>query len=137
MCREKSALISSHLAPIGSPLRVQGKGFPCVHFLLARRITPACAGKSIPVTRIAFFFQDRPCVCRDKLLWQRSLGLHKGSPLRVQGKAERLHEGSGNQGITPACAGKRFSCVKPFSPYQDHPCVCREKSYRVQFYSAY
>ena len=51
-----------------------------------------------------------------------------GSPPRVRGKEEVVVYTEPENGITPACAGKRlcYSCV--LESFGDHPRVCGEKS---------
>ena len=51
-----------------------------------------------------------------------------GSPPRMRGKEVGV-SGDGLQlGITPACAGKRKSCVAQKTSAWDHPRMCGEKS---------
>ena len=47
MCGEKAANFRAECGPRGSPPRVRGKVHVCHCSLIRRRITPACAGKSV------------------------------------------------------------------------------------------
>ena len=76
--------------------------------LADQRITPACAGKSLPNSAHQQRWQDHP---------------------RLRGE-KTLHCGGRNTetGITPACAGKRIQKLC-FSAYRrDHPRLRREKT---------
>ena len=88
MCREKSCLTVWVVGDIGSPLSVQGKVESIGIRQNQLRITPACAGKSVPPSTINFVSEDHPCVCREKLISNPNLYLMGGSPLRVQGKEQ-------------------------------------------------
>ena len=71
------------------------------------RITPAYAGKRHIEPLLAQFPRDHPCVCGEKLSLPRKARNHRGSPLRMRGKAY-------------------LSTPIPAYP-TDHPCVCGEK----------
>ena len=51
----------------------------------------------------------------------------RGSPPRVRGKADPKKHRTRQAGITPACAGKRFSGLLRKAGKWDHPRVCGEK----------
>ena len=103
-----------------------------------RRITPACAGKTIQAHITFIDYKDHPRVCGENGKAEENQSPQIGSPPRVRGKRNYLlscksHLGSpprvrGKQGnpdkavflarITPACAGKtlwkwRISVVDP------------------------
>ena len=48
----------------------------------------------------------------------------------MRGKAVLAVEKRGHTGITPAYAGKRYSCKRPHFPMWDHPRICGEKGTR-------
>ncbi len=127
MCGEK--LLPASIIPphVGSPPRVRGK--VSIHHLPEnqRRITPACAGKSVACGLNCIFIKDHPRVCGEKQCSSVCKGSHLGSPPRVRGKARNAIWRAVSGGITPACAGK--SCFPPrFSiARKDHPRVCGEK----------
>ena len=105
MCREKFVCVNYLKQRLGSPLRVQGKDEKKVEYTLAKRITPACAGKRILPPKLNTLPRNHPCVCREK---------------EESGKEDQYR-------ITPACAGKSYIEGGSRRPLQDHPCVCREK----------
>ena len=128
VCGEKlqSTLFSTHIQ--GSPPRVRGKGTFRLTFHQSRRITPACAGKSVISSNPKYNAEDHPRVCGEKSFLRlfRRRGL--GSPPRVRGKdlADDSPESTGR--ITPACAGKRKVPHKKIVKIGDHPRVCGEKT---------
>ena len=106
VCREKRNKFQFAKLELGSPLRVQGKANIYSISSSDQRITPACAGKSMLVSKYRRHFEDHPCVCREKPLTYVSLVALLGSPLRVQGKAFSCSQRRSCSRITPACAGK-------------------------------
>ena len=91
----------------GSPPRVRGK--VCAESMVVppAGITPACAGKRKSCTIRGSLARDHPRVCGEKtLLFARSQTM-TGSPPRVRGKVHADVLRRFDQGITPACAGKR------------------------------
>ena len=107
---------------------MRGKEYPTIQNRLMWRITPACAGKRTGAFHYPVVSRDHPRVCGEKRcsIWQILNCI--GSPPRVRGKVVP----SGNictvSGITPACAGKSFSCFKSNTFKWDHPRVCGEKA---------
>ena len=65
------------------------------------------------------------CGEKCKLLCNIPEGL--GSPPRVRGKAQYRLQDTRQNGITPACAGKRPGADLGHTLDQDHPRVCGEK----------
>ena len=112
-----------------------------------KRITPACAGKSVASTWGNALTRDHPRVCGEKLIqtaaglaawgspprvrgkeaYGNSVNPYQGSPPRVRGKESALRPASGSKGITPACAGKSRTEYKQALDEKDHPRVCGEK----------
>ena len=94
----------------GSPPRVREKLVSGNKRLECYRITPACAGKTNRTPSHLRAVEDHPRVC-GKNLWvstqPRSL---LGSPPRVREKLLKQITLQALDGITPACAGKTFSC---------------------------
>ena len=88
---EKSAkrLVCRSLA--GSPPRVRGKVDRVAQHHVQNRITPACAGKSLPVGAVIGIFGDHPRVCGEKRARGCTKVDKKGSPPRARGKACRPH----------------------------------------------
>ena len=112
------------------------------------RITPACAGKSLPRKPEWRMCRDHPRVCGEKIPAEIILRPIRGSPPRVRGKVSSTCRLISAIGITPACAGKgsadSFACggggITPACAgkkkwprglrtlSRDHPRVCGEKA---------
>ena len=111
---------------------MRGKPHGNVLHGFSRGITPADAGKTIPISMLSFVLQDHPRGCGEN----DDVGIcgarPPGSPPRMRGKL--LFGGAcGIQyGITPADAGKTpFIFVKRFYT-QDHPRGCGENGHQLQ-----
>ncbi len=70
-------------------------------------------------------------MCGEKILKRRLLDGRTGSPPRVRGKVMFSAQGTGDGGITPACAGKRGDRSDEWLYGEDHPRVCGEKQRRL------
>ena len=88
---------------------------------------PRVRGKVVLSCWCLGFYQDHPRVCGEKLNHDRVPGVGKGSPPRVRGKASAPYKKPTMEGITPACAGKRWDASHRESLSGDHPRVCGEK----------
>ena len=86
---------------------MRGKAEPERLRQLSGGITPAYAGKSSGSTLMARLVRDHPRVCREKGITLIPLLSGLGSPPRVRGKAGLAGLDSGDEGIAPACAGKK------------------------------
>ena len=147
MCGEQG-MKSAWLSPLeGSPPRVRGTAYERVGLLLLGRITPACAGNSMPRwvshpwrgspprvrgTAVGLLQRhegggDHPRVCGEQNTETGLAGWIWGSPPRVRGTDVRYARDSALDGITPACAGNRFRPVPPGGLLWDHPRVCGEQ----------
>ena len=93
-------------------------------------ITPACAGKSGPVSCGARPSWDHPRMCGEKSSSAASSKDWSGSPPHVRGKVEKSKIMELRKGITPACAGKSAApeTLRPRS--EDHPRMCGEKPFK-------
>ena len=131
MCGEKENKGSRRHDKLGSPPRVRGKGFlpACPRF--RSRITPACAGKSSILDYMGIPTKDHPRVCGEKGYFRSSDCLRVGSPPRVRGKDAAVRHTLPDDGITPACAGKRNCGCVPVMGRWDHPRVCGEKLIQI------
>ena len=111
----------------GSPPHMQGKvgtNGGCNQIV---GITPAYAGKRFSCKSGEKQVGDHPRVCGEKGTWLNPASLFRGSPPRMRGKVAALHLGDGEDGITPAYAGKRaHGCICERYSW-DHPRVCGEK----------
>ena len=128
VCGEKDEGWNGLAAKGGSPPRVRGKAHLHYNCRRARRITPACAGKSVSARRICRSFQDHPRVCGEKRGDYVNRFSLRGSPPRVRGKVSLVPWKTPFVRITPACAGKRPRRQSPPSVPEDHPRVCGEKN---------
>ena len=91
-------------------------------------ITPAYAGKSITVMLHTSSPEDHPRVCGEKCCLQGPYLRRLGSPPRVRGKVRLRLTYYTPSGITPACAGKRYTSTDARYRARDHPRVCGEKN---------
>ena len=94
MCGEKVTPILPLTVTLGSPPRVRGEDGLNPQFPQHVRITPACAGRSIPYLKLKSLKEDHPRVCGEKVY---GCSIHP------------VHDR-----ITPACAGRR----KPIDIYR-------------------
>ena len=76
---------------------------------IAKRITPAYAGKSFSVRLMGIQLQDHPRLCGEKFRPRHFLHLLSGSPPPMRGKATFHVSRNTTPRITPAYAGKRNS----------------------------
>ena len=129
MCGEKALAGFDNAMPTGSPPHVRGKGCDFPGCVGAQGITPACAGKRFGFQYIKDFMGDHPRMCGEKALAGFDNAMPTGSPPHVRGKGCDFPGCVGAQGITPACAGKRFGFqyIKDFMG--DHPRMCGEKEF--------
>ena len=130
VCGEKPISLGCNRLRLGSPPRVRGKEMADIKLSWEERITPACAGKSIPSFFPLCLIWDHPRVCGEKQKICAYLHHAIGSPPRVRGKGHRDLRIRERPGITPACAGKSFRCCSKILCYKDHPRVCGEKCIR-------
>ena len=127
VCGEKRKKGAVPAPSPGSPPRMRGKGPQHLPPALQNGITPAYAGKSFGSFCFLSFRQDHPRVCGEK---QAAVALPQpvlGSPPRMRGKVELVHQTEGKVGITPACAGKSSHQHGAGRWRRDHPRVCGEK----------
>ena len=105
----------------GSPPHARGRLTPFSGRPVDKRITPACAGKTVRQFVADRTFRDHPRM-RGEDLW-RKLGrtLILGSPPHARGRRSSRQSASDLRGITPACAGKTVWLSAPKVPIVDHP----------------
>ena len=93
----------------GSPPHARGKGSLAADSLGARGITPACAGKSRQGSLGGACGWDHPRMRGEKPVFVAADRSPVGSPPHARGKdGVSIHDLS-RRGITPACAGKRYT----------------------------
>ena len=131
VCGEKPFRSNHSTTSEGSPPRVRGKARLHTQLDDQGRITPACAGKSIPRRNQNYQYQDHPRVCGEKIPCAPMLVKFRGSPPRVRGKVMKEQQRDGSMRITPACAGKRVVHYRINRCGQDHPRVCGEKTKKI------
>ena len=95
--------------------------------MLYHRITPAYAGKSLPLLSSMCISEDHPRLCGEKGSSVPGGDCFWGSPPPMRGKGELPCPVNGLNGITPAYAGKSFFDDPPKSLFEDHPRLCGEK----------
>ena len=96
----------------GSPPRVREKLIGGVVVIVALRITPACAGKTIKTSTRRYTIRDHPRVCGKNLQTYEPTFTWEGSPPRVREKRDKIRLEDYVYGITPACAGKTLPFEK-------------------------
>ena len=132
LCGEKSKFGTCTFNVIGSPPPVRGKALRAEQQAGKGGITPACAGKRLPIRRAKRRRRDHPRLCGEKCAGLAHPGLQEGSPPPVRGKGRGRRGGQRGLGITPACAGKSLPLSHMRSVAEDHPRVCGEKLHRCR-----
>ena len=126
VCGENVTLFRSIFQGLGSPPRVRGK--PCTRggISCSKRITPACAGKTLSHLLAGRVKEDHPRVCGENISSFMLMPPQAGSPPRVRGKRVIVAVLLCAPRITPACAGKTNHGHWPLASLEDHPRVCGE-----------
>ena len=91
----------------GSPPRVRGTEWLSKLAVHVHRITPACAGNSMPRWVKSSMAGDHPRVCGEQITPGAPAPPGEGSPPRVRGTDPFPNLTAIRWGITPACAGNR------------------------------
>ena len=131
VCGEKPSASRRSSYHTGSPPRVRGEATVRCTRRRPHRITPACAGRRIPVRNGTKRTKDHPRVCGEKDWTDIEDDDLPGSPPRVRGEAARCGSTAKSAGITPACAGRSRACPALHFSFGDHPRVCGEKQKAV------
>ena len=126
VCGENNCVTSANLPYAGSPPRVRGKPRNIVPCRLQRRITPACAGKTLQAELSRIYKADHPRVCGENPMIKGTFFVSVGSPPRVRGKRKKERREAAFRRITPACAGKTAGAWLSADGRADHPRVCGE-----------
>ena len=106
VCGKNWTFVSQTALSPGSPPRVREKLNFCTASSLFIRITPACAGKTFPLSQYRIHDQDHPRVCGKNWSAPTQQMVGWGSPPRVREKHRGRLRHPYCCGITPACAGK-------------------------------
>ena len=106
------------------------RGKPSIQSMYSeqRRITPACAGKTVFLRSSDTAVPDHPRVCGENCSAVSCHSSACGSPPRVRGKPQSSRCTLSRDRITPACAGKTTSIWNGSQPSTDHPRVCGENA---------
>ena len=127
VCGEQPSIPPLHGAQRGSPPRVRGTDYWEAAHHPADRITPACAGNRCPRRRPWRWGWDHPRVCGEQYCNGLPMDNNAGSPPRVRGTGFYIFLLPLPAGITPACAGNSFACLRGYTDQKDHPRVCGEQ----------
>ena len=110
----------------GSPPRMRGKQIGIQYTSVARRITPAHAGKTNIFIVIKYQHADHPRACGENADLSNPNIMTEGSPPRMRGKPCFEDADRAVRRITPAHAGKTTP-DKIYTVWQpDHPRACGE-----------
>ena len=110
LCGEKQSGCRYTTHQQGSPPPMRGKVIFCIDKSLYVRITPAYAGKSRVAYPVHSNRRDHPRLCGEKVQRHYLVVTIQGSPPPMRGKGEDRRSSATDNGITPAYAGKRYSC---------------------------
>ena len=86
-----------------------------------RRITPACAGKTVGCQRSRCYPRDHPRMRGEDCTFPRTFVYQSGSPPHARGRLNLESSPCIGAGITPACAGKTSPSTWTCSRRPDHP----------------
>ena len=125
-CGENTASSLTAQNRIGSPPRMRGKQSHGQERFEPVRITPADAGKTVPVFGHRAHNRDHPRGCGENTVQSPTLRPRGGSPPRMRGKLIYSSLPLSVSGITPADAGKTIWVIIPVNLHRDHPRGCGE-----------
>ena len=106
---------------LGSPPLARGTVLFARAISCGDRITPACAGNSIPMKRSYVKVGDHPRLRGEQTAVHLFSFLRLGSPPLARGTAGDRRFFKPLPGITPACAGNRALPSAPADTTEDHP----------------
>ena len=124
---EETLSTSASLTTWGSPPRARGRVSVVFELMIASRITPACAGKSIWKPGKMKSGRDHPRVRGEEIAAATGATGEEGSPPRARGRVVSFPLKFRARGITPACAGKSIVGVAAITVIWDHPRVRGEE----------
>ena len=127
MCGEKLTSPDRGRWYAGSPPRARGEEVLQTAGITLRRITPACAGRSLHAQLHCVVAEDHPRVRGEKPLFSCRLETVRGSPPRARGEELEALDKIPAVRITPACAGRSFIFCNAATISSHHPRVCGEK----------
>ena len=109
-----------------SPPRVRGAHYYSLRWINERRLTPACAGSTLPAPRPRALLPTHPRVCGEHAHRKLTITCKRDSPPRVRGAPDEPILRVAEIRLTPACAGSTRH--PPTAPHDQptHPRVCGE-----------
>ena len=125
-CGENIQLCCMDHTTLGSPPQVRGKPLSDYDGSGTNGITPAGAGKTMPVIISSITLWDHPRRCGENMLLARLSFLVVGSPPQVRGKLIDEVQDRFQDRITPAGAGKTDTLHAVGHGLEDHPRRCGE-----------
>ena len=126
VCGENDRLEIGFYIDYGSSPRVRGKLPPSQRRADAKRLIPACAGKTDMVEQLGAVIGAHPRVCGENMILVTSSQRFVGSSTRVRGKPAQSQGFLRARGLIPACAGKTRVTAQLAHILRAHPRVCGE-----------
>ena len=114
----------------GSPPHARGRPAKKAGSSFERRITPACAGKTVSLPQALGLGRDHPRMRGEDTSLKPVVSKKFGSPPHARGRHGTPLTDTAKAGITPACAGKTVSCSRVGALCRDHPRMRGEDSWR-------
>ena len=125
-CGENWTSTTSASKIAGSPPRMRGKLASRRVYRATVRITPAHAGKTMLCCGFRSTRRDHPRACGENLSSAPRWKYVLGSPPRMRGKHKSFESIKQSIRITPAHAGKTYTCFGCSAEPEDHPRACGE-----------
>ena len=97
-----------------------------IPYIQARRLIPACAGKTLAAEFGTLLLPAHPRVCGENAVAAGAAASAAGSSPRVRGKRSRRNPRRYRSRLIPACAGKTKMTPMPTRSRWAHPRVCGE-----------
>ena len=126
VCGEDSSPRVLVCAHVGRPPRVRGGRHVAQHRRPRHGKTPACAGRTAPVSASQRANSEDPRVCGEDRRTDSYESAASGRPPRVRGGRAPGDQAARAAGKTPACAGRTGSARTPATPLAEDPRVCGE-----------
>ena len=127
-CGENKEAQAIKVLCTGSPPQVRGKLCQCSLRRPRSRITPAGAGKTVPVFGHRAHNRDHPRRCGENVDALTDCASKTGSPPQVRGKPRSISGNRHTDRITPAGAGKTPRIALIGQLKKDHPRRCGENA---------
>ena len=115
----------------GSPPHARGRREQAKDEARRKRITPACAGKTLWLRRGRRCFWDHPRMRGEDMVKEDPRYKKRGSPPHARGRPAHSRAALEHSRITPACAGKTATSAFVSSCEADHPRMRGEDAIRV------